>query len=180
MANGMNQIMLMATIKINQQINDNYGIKWANEAMRKLASKYDTAGKLCDEPYTATVEAYTPHVLPSDCTIVKRVTDGDGVPIKDYRIDLRNRIELSTAGTISIEYYVPHVVIERLTDDPSINAQYWDALSAYIALQHLKSVGAEAEYQQELKAEFEELADSADIFLKRRKRPTFIPARRWR
>lgn len=176
----MKGIMAAATLLVNQSINDNYGIKWANEGMRKLALKYDSAKKLCDAPLSATIQADEPYALPTDCLTVKRVATSGGVLVKDFRVDERNRLDLSVSGTFNIEYLSLPTDVASLTDDPSVNVLYWDTLGIYIALKHLRHIGAEADYQSVLFQDFESSATDVNAALTQKKRPRFVPARVWR
>jgi len=177
----MRGIMAAATLLVNQSINDNYGIKWTNEGMRKLALKYDSARRLCDEPLRAIVQGGAPYELPPDCLTVKRVETPGRVIVKDFRVDDRNRIVLPSSGTYIIEYLSMQPSVATLDDAPLINNLYWDALGIYVALKHLRHVGAESDYQAILLQDFDDSSADANLALTQKKRPRFIPiARAWR
>ena len=145
MADGMKKVMASAVLKINTEISEGYAFKWATEGMNKLAMRYDSACAINAVPLEAVIGAGVPYALPTECIGVAKVFNAYGVPIKNYVVDLRNRLILDDSGTYQIDYLSMPTPITALSQDPSINALYWDALGAYVALSHLRSVAAEAD-----------------------------------
>lgn len=180
MANGMNQVMRTAVLRVNTEIKDSYGCQWASEAMRRLGTMYDTALIPNAEPLVVELDEDTPYTLPDGCKAVTRVEDEYGTPIKRYTVDTRNRLRVPYSGTFTIEYlsYAPSVLL--MSDDPAVDPAYWDVLGIYVAISHLRSVGAEKDYKEQLEKEFADTAADVDARLRRRKRTGFIPVRMWR
>ena len=180
MPNGMNQVMKAAVLRVNTAISDSYGCQWASEAMRRLATMYDTACIPNSVPCVVELDVDAPYTLPDGCVRVQRVEDENGIPVKRFTVDARNRIRMPYSGVFTIEYLSYPPAVSMLVDDPAVNQAYWDALGMYVAMRHLKSVGAEKDYQTQIEAEFNNTSADIDARLRNKKRLGFIPVRRWR
>ena len=181
MADGMKKVMSVAVLKINTAIVDNYGCRWASDAMGKLAMRYDTACVLNETPLTIIVAINDPpYPLPADCIGGVKVYGEGGDVVTDYTINQRSQLVFACAGTYHVDYMKKPAVVQLLTDDPTIDVLYWDALGVYVAMAHLKSVGAEKDYQKELEEEFWSMASDVDTCIRKKKRTRHIPVRPWR
>lgn len=106
---------------------DGYVIDYINETMDSLAIEYDSARKKIITTITATENEWID--LPSDCLAVKRCFKGDNNYVYDDFIIENGQIQFTITDTYKVEYLGLQAHVTQITDIPSINIAYHEALA---------------------------------------------------
>jgi hypothetical protein len=119
-----------------RDIPDAYVFMYINKAMNELATKFDEAGKKEVTYLYGVDEVWTD--LPDRCTSVKRVSKNN-IPVTDYLIE-NGQIKFPTVGEHKVEYIAMQDRVTKLSDTPSINELFHEALAYYVAYREMTRI----------------------------------------
>lgn len=113
-----------------RDIPDNYVFLYINEAMNDLAVNYEEAGKRETTYLYGFDDGWTE--LPDNCLSVKRCFDKNHIVTSDFVIE-NGLIKFDISGEYKVEFIRMNDRVNTLTETPSINALFHDALAYWVA-----------------------------------------------
>jgi hypothetical protein len=161
-------IIDQAIIHKDMTIDSVYGRRWINEAMNYLANRYDSACVQTETTIECT-DILTEYDLPTGCIGVRRIFDSDGLPYRNFTVEL-GRIMFENTDTYTVRYLSVPSNVTTDTETPTINSNFHLPIALFVAGRELSRVNKNDTKAPQLMQEFYFEVDKVNARLSNQKR----------